>query len=169
MNRKIITCPFCDENLTGSHEYVARTDAPGIKVALCYECGEPIIWAAKGFRRPTEDEYVEIYDMTNVREARDAFAAMKNGEAEDLVRNMWVKYFLHRLKPSLNEHSFDSSEKVYDCLQDVFMSGAAMILAYLKREIHEAESRGEFVGKMTALEIEIEAYANYAKGERSLS
>ena len=164
----LVFCPFCDADLAEVHQIVRRSNAPSQPVTLCPNCGEILLYTEENFRRPSEDEYLEIYENTTIREARDAFVKIKNGTEEySNVTRMWKLYAEDRLIPTLQGPEPLNSDELYDLLQDVFFSGASMVAAYAKHHAAAVDSRDELMAKLFILELELNAYAEWTNANHT--
>jgi hypothetical protein len=161
-------CPFCGEDLCRPHDMMGHTrdtDEMTQKVTLCVECGEPLIFVPDGFRKPSEDEYVELYRTDAMRRAREVFLAIKTNN-ERHVTEEWKTYANSCLTEVIvnGQSLLDDDAKRYFALMDVFFSGASAILALVMQELDNADSRDKFADRLLVFQTEIRNFAAFRKG-----
>lgn len=154
-------CPYCKHELAEGHKHLgSKLGAEDQGVMVCDGCGEPVMWTKTGFRKPTDDEMLEIHEQSPIRAAREAWIeANKQRAAGDqpLLARCWAETRNSLERDEISYARFKSDVQLFRIFRGVFMKGAEAMM-FIHQAASKSDSHEQFVGRMMLIEAEIKAF-----------
>lgn len=132
-------CPYCKVDLGELYKAVAEEHRKKRVATLCMYCGEPLmIDKGKGiFRKPTDDEFVDLVSSPQHASARGAWLKLKQRAEQRRYPPLYEQFLEYKQDDAIS----GASEENAKYARDGFYAGAAAMLHLILQVESEDELR----------------------------